>query len=118
MQKQEIKNLVDQKKKTVQLSDLENYKVFNDYCIVAPVVFKGDDSGVITPTQYEDKNEYGVVLASGPGRRADYANLVHDPDLRVGDVVLYGQYSYTQVRIDSVDLNIIRHDDIIAVLPQ
>jgi chaperonin GroES len=91
-----------------------------DYCIVAPVVFKDtndDSTGIVNPSQYEDKNEYGVVLSTGAGRVTENGSTVYSQAF-VGDTVLYGQYAYSQIRINGMDLNIIRHDDIIAVLPR
>ena len=90
----------------------------NDHCIVAPIEFDDpDESGLVKPSQYEDKNEYGVILASGPGRQTENAVKIY-PEFKVGDVVLYGKYSYTQLRVNGYDLNLIRHEDIIAVLPK
>lgn len=118
MTKEEISSIVGSAKDNTRLAAVKEYRVMNDHCIVAPVEFKDKvENGLVNPSQYEDKNEYGVILASGPGRRADYADLRHEPEFKVGDVVLYGQYSYTQLRVSGFDLNLIRHDDIIAVLP-
>lgn len=120
MTKEEIQSIVGASKNQTDLAAIKEYQVQNDHCIVAPVDFKDttkSDTGLVNPSQYEDKNEYGVILATGPGRRADYSDLRHVPDFKVGDTVLYGQYSYTQLRVQGFDLNLIRHDDIIAVLP-
>lgn len=121
MTKEDIQDIVGAAKDQVNLANIKEYVVQNDHCIVAPVEFKDlmkQTTGVINPSQYEDKNEYGVILATGPGRRADYADFRHVPEFKVGDVVLYGQYSYTQLRVNGFDLNLIRHDDIIAILPK
>ena len=118
MTKEEIANIVGAAKDQTDLAAVKEYKVMNDHCIVAPVEFnEKDESGLVKPTQYEDKNEYGVVLASGPGRVTENGMKVF-PQFSVGDVVLYGQYSYSQLRVNGYDLNLIRHDDIIAVLPK
>lgn len=116
MTKEDIQDVVNAAKENAKLAAIKEYKVQNDHCIVAPVEFKGESNGLINPSQYEDKNEYGVILASGPGRLTENGILV-EPGIKLGDVVLYGQYSYTQLRVSGFDLNLIRHDDIIAVLP-
>jgi len=119
MTKEEIQNIVGAAKDQTDLSAVKEYSVQNDHCIVAPVDFKSqeDSSGLVNPTQYEDKNEYGVILAFGPGRILENGERT-TAAFQVGDVVLYGQYSYTQLRVNGMDLNLIRHDDIIAVLPR
>ena len=118
MKKEEIASLVGAAKDSTDLSAIKEYQVMNDHCIVAPIEFDDpDESGLVKPSQYEDKNEYGVILASGPGRIAENGSLIQ-PMFSVGDSVLYGQYSYTQLRVNGYDLNLIRHDDIIAVLPK
>ena len=117
MNKEIIASIVEEAKTNTNLSAVKEYKVMNDHCIVAPVEFnEPEDNGIVKPSQYEDKNEYGVILASGPGRYTENAMIIF-PTFAVGDVVLYGQYSYTQLRVNGCDLNLIRHDDIIAVLP-
>lgn len=117
MKKEEINKIVEVAKESTRLSDISNYQVLNDHCIVAPVDFKEvSTTGLVNPSQYEDKNEYGVILATGPGRVLETA-AINPTKCKVGDVVLYGQYSYTQLRVQGVDLNLIRHDDIIAILP-
>lgn len=117
MNKEDVEKIVSEAKSKVTHDNVHDFRVLNDHCIVAPVSFdEKNTNGVVKPKQYEDKNEYGVILATGPGRVTE--NGVHiTPDLKQGQVVLYGQYSYTQLRVDGVDLNLIRHDDIIAVLP-
>lgn len=117
MSKEDIVDIIGAAKDQTNLAAIKEYKVQNDHCIVAPVTFKTEEaSGLVNPTQYEDKNEYGVILASGPGRYTEHGVRVY-PEFNPGDVVLYGRYSYTQLRVNGVDLNLIRHDDIIAVLP-
>ena len=118
MNKEEINKLAETAKERTDLSDVYNYTVLNDHCIVAPVVFEQkDESGLVKPNQYEDKNEYGVVLAAGPGRYTE-SGMQIPRSFAVGDTVMYGPYSYTKLRVSGVDLNLIRHDDIIAVLPK
>lgn len=118
MTKEDIQDIVSAAKDNTKLSAIKEYSVMNDHCIVAPVEFKAEDtSGLVNPSQYEDKNSYGVILAKGPGRTLENGALVL-PDFSIGDTVLYGQYSYTQLRVNGYDLNLIRHDDIIAVLPK
>lgn len=117
MTKEEIDVIVGAAKDNTDVTAIKEYQCQNDHCIVAPVDLNVvETQGLINPTQYEDKNEYGVILATGSGRLTENGVLV-EPGHKVGDAVLYGKYAYTKLRINGVDLNLIRHDDIIAVLP-
>lgn len=120
MTKEKILNIVSKAKENTVLSSVDEYKVLNDHCIVVPVVFKDkqrETMGIVNPDNYDDKNEYGVIIALGPGRITENGVQI-EPSFVVGDVVLYGPYSYTKLRVEGTDLNLIRHDDIIAVLPR
>jgi chaperonin GroES len=120
MTKDRIQEIIEDAQKDTDLAAVKRYQVLNDHCVVLPVDFKEQNvatSGLVNPTQYEDKNEYGVILATGPGRTLESGMIVTAP-VQFGDVVLYGPYSYTSIRVHGTDLNLIRHDDIIAVLPQ
>lgn len=60
-----------------------------------------------------DQPRRGVVLAVGPGRRTGDGQRVA-PLLRVGDLVLYGPRTGTDVRVGSVELVLIRETDVLA----
>ena len=76
---------------------------------VKPVL--GDNDGLVDPDQYEDKDEWGEVLAVGPGRITEYGNLV-PMSVEVGDTVTFGKYSSYKTRIAGIDYLIIRDDDV------
>ena len=71
--------------------------------------------GIILPDTAKEKPVIGEVVAVGPGRKADDGKLV-TMDLKVGDKVLYGKYSGTEVTIDSQEYLIMRESDIFAVV--
>ena len=70
--------------------------------------------GIILPDSAQEKPQRGTVLAVGPGKRLDSGQLAAI-DVNVGDVVLYGKYSGTEVSVDGKDYVILRADDILAV---
>lgn len=76
---------------------------------------KKSAGGIIIPDQAAEKPLKAEVLAVGPGKRTDDGK-VHAPDLKVGDVVLIGKYSGTEVKLDGQDLVVLREDDILAVV--
>jgi chaperonin GroES len=71
--------------------------------------------GIILPDTAKEKPVVGEVVAVGPGRKADDGKLVA-MDLKVGDKVLYGKYSGTEVTLDGQEYLIMRESDIFAVV--
>jgi chaperonin GroES len=73
--------------------------------------------GIILPDTAKEKPVVGEVVAAGPGRRADDGKLV-PMEVKVGDKVLYGKYSGTEVTIEGEELLLMRESDIFAIMPQ
>ena len=73
--------------------------------------------GIIVPDTAKEKPVWGEVIATGPGRVADDGKKV-PMEVKVGDRVLYGKYSGTEVTIDGEDLLIMRESDIFAIMPK
>jgi len=71
--------------------------------------------GIIIPDTAQEKPSQGEVVAVGPGGR-DEAGKLTPIDLKVGDVVLFGKWSGTEVKIDGQDLLIMKESDIMGVL--
>jgi len=71
--------------------------------------------GIILPDTAKEKPVIGEIVAVGPGRKADDGKLVQ-MELKVGDKVLYGKYSGTEVTIDGQEYLIMREADIFAVV--
>ncbi len=68
--------------------------------------------GIIIPDSAKEKPQKGVIVAVGPGKKKDEPML-----LKVGDNVLYGKYSGTEITINGKEYQIMRQDDILIVLP-
>ena len=73
--------------------------------------------GIIIPDTAKEKPQQGEVIAVGPGARNEAGQLVA-LDVKVGDRVLFGKWSGTEVKIDGEDLLIMKESDIIGVLEQ
>src|SRR5260221_5890593 len=71
--------------------------------------------GIIIPDTAKEKPSEGEVVAVGPGGR-DEAGRVIPIDLKVGDRVLFGKWSGTEVKIDGAVLLIMKESDIMGVL--
>ncbi len=71
--------------------------------------------GIIIPDTAKEKPQQGEVVAVGPGARDESGQLVA-LDVQVGDRVLFGKWSGTEVRIDGQDLLIMKESDIMGVL--
>ena len=70
--------------------------------------------GLFIPDTAKEKPQQGEIIAVGPGR---YEKNVRVPmELKVGDKVLYGKYSGTEVTIDNEPLLILREADVLAVV--
>ena len=72
-------------------------------------------SGIILPDTAKEKPQAGEIVAIGPGKVSDAGNVIA-MTLKVGDNVLYGKYSGTEITVASDDVLIMRESDILAVL--
>ncbi len=71
-------------------------------------------SGIIIPENAEKPNT-GEIIAAGNGRITDTGD-VRGMDVKVGDLVLFGQYSGQPVKVDDEDLIMMKEEDILAVV--
>lgn len=74
-------------------------------------------SGIILPDSAQEKPLRGTVIAVGPGKMLDSGKVV-PVDVKVGEVVLYGKYSGTEVTVGGKDVVILRSDDILGILAE
>jgi chaperonin GroES len=73
--------------------------------------------GIIIPDTAKEKPSEGEVTSVGPGGR-DEAGKIIPIDLKVGDRVLFGKWSGTEVKIDGVEYLIMKESDIMGVIEQ
>jgi chaperonin GroES len=71
--------------------------------------------GIIIPDTAKEKPMEGEVIAAGPGTRSDDGKL-HPLDVKVGDRVLFGKWSGTEIKIDGEDLVVMKESDIMGVV--
>ena len=73
--------------------------------------------GIIVPDTAQEKPQQGEVIAVGPGTRDNSGKLI-PLDVKVGDRVLFGKWSGTEVKIDGAEYLIMQESDIMGVLTE
>ena len=86
-----------------------------DRVIVQAMQAETSKSGIIIPDTAKEKPQQGKVVAVGAGRVSDNGERLK-PEVKEGDVVLFGKYSGTEIEVESKDLLILRETDILAIL--
>ena len=71
--------------------------------------------GIIIPDTAKEKPQEGEIIAVGPGGRDESGKLI-PLDVKVGDRILFGKWSGTEVKIDGEDLLIMKESDVMGVL--
>ena len=71
--------------------------------------------GIIIPDTAKEKPQEGIVIAAGNGKMGKDGKVI-PMDVKVGDKVLYGKYSGTEVKIDNVSYLIMSQDDVLGIL--
>lgn len=92
-------------------------KPLGDRVIVKPL--EADEKtkgGIVLPDTAKEKPQEGKIVAVGKGKVLENGN-VHPPEVKVGDKVLYGKYSGSEVATkDGEELLIMREEDILAII--
>jgi chaperonin GroES len=73
--------------------------------------------GIIIPDTAKEKPSEGEVISVGPGGRDEVGKII-PIDLKVGDRVLFGKWSGTEVKIDGVEYLIMKESDVMGVIEQ
>lgn len=90
-------------------------KPLGDRVLIAPLEDGEDKVGSLyIPDSAKEKPQEGTVSAIGPGRHEN-GKLVA-PEVKVGDRVLYGKYSGTEVKQDGREYLLVRESDVLAIL--
>ncbi|RWP68100.1 MAG: co-chaperone GroES [Mesorhizobium sp.] len=71
--------------------------------------------GIIIPDTAKEKPQEGEVIAVGPGSRDESGKLI-PLDVKAGDLILFGKWSGTEVKIDGQDLLIMKESDILGIV--
>ena len=71
--------------------------------------------GIIIPETAKEKPQEGEVIATGPGAR-DESGQLQPLDVKIGDRILFGKWSGTEIRLKSEDLLIMKESDVMGVI--
>jgi chaperonin GroES len=71
--------------------------------------------GIVIPDSAAEKPSRGEIIAAGKGKRLESGDVV-PLDVKVGDTVLFGKYSGTEVKVNGDDLLVMREEDIMGVI--
>ena len=97
------------------MSDLK-IKPLADRVVVKPMeAEEKTKGGIILPDTAKEKPVEGTIVAAGPGKKSDDGKLI-EMELKVGNKVLYGKYSGTEVTIEGEEYLIMRESDIFAIV--
>ncbi|GAA4107338.1 co-chaperone GroES [Aminobacter aganoensis] len=73
--------------------------------------------GIIIPDTAKEKPQEGEVIAVGPGARDESGKLI-ELDVKVGDRILFGKWSGTEIKLNGEDLLIMKESDVMGVVDQ
>ncbi|MBK7499560.1 MAG: co-chaperone GroES [Ignavibacteriales bacterium] len=91
-------------------------KPLGDRVVVKPAAAEEKTAGgIILPDTVKEKPVEGTIVAAGPGKVADDGKTIK-MEVKVGDKVLYGKYSGTEVTINGEEYLIMRESDIFGIL--
>ena len=88
-----------------------NIKPISDRVVIAPLAAETTTaSGIIIPDTAKEKPQEGVVVAVGPGKKDEPLTV------KVGDKVLYGKYSGTELKFEGKDYLIVKEADLLGII--
>ena len=91
-----------------------NLKPLEDHLVVEPLDAEEKTAGgIFLPDSAKEKPQRGTVVAAGAGRLLDNGKLA-EMSVGVGDEVIYGKYSGSDVEVDGVQYKILRESDVLA----
>ena len=95
-----------------------SFRPLHDRVLIQPVEQDTKTKGgIIIPDTAKEKPVEGKVIAVGPGARDENGKL-RPLDVKVGDRVLYGKWSGTEVKVDGEDVLIVKESDIMGVIEE
>jgi len=94
-----------------------NLKPLDDRIVVKPNEAETQTaSGLVIPDTAKEKPQQGVVLAVGPGKRAENSGEIIPVGIEVGQTVLYSKYGGTEVTSNGEDVLVLNARDVLAVV--
>jgi chaperonin GroES len=92
------------------------FRPLHDRVVVKRITAENKSAGgIIIPDTAQEKPSQGEIIAVGPGGRDEAGKLI-PIDIKVGNTVLFGKWSGTEVKLDGEDLLIMKESDIMGVI--
>ena len=85
-------------------------KPLADRVLIEPAEAETTVSGIIIPDTAQEKPQKGIVVAVGNGTKD------HEMSVKIGDQVLYGKYSGTELKFEGTDYLMMRESDLLAII--
>jgi chaperonin GroES len=93
-----------------------NIKPLHDRVAIKPVEHENKTAGgIIIPDTAKEKPMRGEVIAVGDGIKSENGNII-PLDVKVGDIVLFGKWGGTEIKLDGQDITIMKESDILAIV--
>ncbi len=93
-----------------------NFRPLHDRVLVRRVTQEEKSAGgIIIPDTAQEKPQEGKVIAVGGGRISDDGS-VHKLDVSAGDMILFGKWSGTEVKVDGEELLIMKESDVLGII--
>jgi chaperonin GroES len=93
-----------------------NFRPLHDRVLVQPLDGEEKTSGgIIIPDTAKEKPSEGKVIAVGPGAKTEDGKIL-PMEVKVGDLVLFGKWSGTEVKINGVEYSIMKESDIMGIM--
>ena len=93
-----------------------NFKPLHDRIAVQAMASEEKTTGgIIIPDNAQEKSMQGKVIAVGTGARDTNGNII-PLEIKIGDIVMYGKWGGTEIKIDGRDLVIMKESDVIGIL--
>jgi chaperonin GroES len=93
-----------------------NFRPLHDRVLVQPL--DGEEKtagGIIIPDTAKEKPSEGKIIAVGPGAKTEDGKIL-PMEVKVGDLVLFGKWSGTEVKINGVEYSIMKESDIMGIM--
>jgi chaperonin GroES len=102
--------------KTFEKEEAMKFRPLHDRVVVKRVdAEEKTKGGIIIPDTAKEKPQEGEVIAAGPGARDESGKLI-PLDLKVGDRILFGKWSGTEIKLDGEDVLIMKESDVMGVV--
>ncbi len=90
-------------------------KPLYDHILVERIEEEVKKGGIIIPDTAKEKPQQGKIIAVGNGRKDDKGNPI-PLEVKKGDIILFGKYAGTEVKIEDKEYLIIKEDDILGIV--